>query len=391
MNFQILKKIFFIFLILFSISLSFSVNKTTELYLDSGIACPNIEISFTVYNLTDWENKENIEEDDDLNFSDISGADVEIFNGPFDSPDRLLKELEIDSNNQFVYTFPRTDQFLIKIVAGGAYYNYEETFFVDECKFLNSNNNETEGGGETNTSEEEEIVLEPTPEDKEFSYENNIVLKLEQTTLNKESVTVSIENKSNYETINKTQEIISINSKESFNSATLEYTITTEENEEIKVYSLESNTWKEKIFTQEIDKISISVKNNETLLIAKESSTSVVKEEAVTEPLTTTTTNNNNNSSQEESGLNLSTMIIIVLVSLSILFGLYVLLSHKKVNKEIIDVPEEKTHNSQMKEQVKAYVNQYKASYNKEQIIQALLNANVEQSLIDEVIREEYN
>ncbi len=187
-----MRKIIILFLLILSIPNIFS-----SFYLERDGWCVDMPTPFTVYNQTQWNNREEIEDDDDLNFSKLS-ITVTVYDGPFKDEDNIyfeeeFKKVELPS---FEINFDREGIFLIEIYETNNKSNdYEEEIDILECR--------------------RNYVA---PEIK-YNYSLEIKNELEVTLINtliedSNSISLKIEEMMNFENIEDISKIFTINSSE---------------------------------------------------------------------------------------------------------------------------------------------------------------------------------
>jgi hypothetical protein len=139
-----LRKLFLLLsvLALFFVSYSavpsgFNEKKNTsfeDLYLDMNGWCSQVKVPMAVYSKSDWDNRDTIERDEDLNFT-IFDTYVQIFNPPFESESNLVFSKQTKSLESFDYVFQKPSLYLIQVYAKGDYNPLEiEQFEIVECK-----------------------------------------------------------------------------------------------------------------------------------------------------------------------------------------------------------------------------------------------------------------
>lgn len=374
----------------------------TDLVYDSNGWCSGMEIEFTFYNETQFENKEEIErnlcekdedpEDDNCEEFDEIDAKYKIYSGPIDSLP-ILVEGNLDSNNQFRYTFEKQNSYLMEILIDKGKYNdftnENDLLFIEDCYVPESKTNKLSN--------------------QTFSYlTSGINLNLENTNITdskKISSIIIIDQKSKgLPVLNKSIKTIEIKSNSNnYTKLDLEILFTKKLNNSIietYQYLPSMNTWSKIENSLEVleDKVKIS---STTFGIY-----SIVEKEIIVEKIIKESNDLENLSSEIIEEINLdenneskSNSFISILgfigISTLIIFGIYYLFSHNTKNKN--DYHDLENKNSvhiisltEAYDNTKKYVQKHKEKYTKEQLKQALENANVPQEIINKVFFEEY-
>ncbi len=141
-----MKIFFYICILIISINSgtsAFYSDNNTNLTVDRNGWCLGINITFKVYNQTDWDNQKQInselckedetpEEDDCLIYNYIDDAEVNIYNGPIKGLG-LLKTFKTDSNGEFTLRFDSQERYLMEIFPKGQYNDYVELLEIIDC------------------------------------------------------------------------------------------------------------------------------------------------------------------------------------------------------------------------------------------------------------------
>lgn len=422
------KLIIYLFFLLFFTTTAFSYNATySNLTLEKNGWCVGIEIPFTVWNSTDYENQDDIRDDDDINFTYPSGADIKIYNGPTTSLP-LLTETTTDSDGEFSFTFPAVNQYLIKIEPDGRYNDYEELLEIIECKWAGSDS----GSGSNSSSNE----------NKSFDYlDSKLNLYLENSTIENET-TINVKEISQLylESVSITPpedmvEGFEVGSSSSdFTSLKITFTPTSTSYANLQRYDSTSMSFDD--VTYENDSGNIVIENAEygiyilnSVPVQDDEEETIVTEEASEDDIIATddeeNTQGTTGSSEEESptmeppeestASALSSTLLYAVVGVFVIAGIGFVLykgkdnfrkkGNKDANLTVSDPakedPSKKKEEPHKKEEIltsyndiyartKDYVNKHKDSYKKDEIYRVLQNAHIPKDIIDKVFLEIY-
>lgn len=401
---NMIKKITLIILLIFTtISIANSAGDNSsfdEIELDYDGFCPNFDIEFKIYNKTDYDNMETIEdnlcdedetpEDDGCQVFNKIVGDVKIYDGPLDSRPVLLNT---KSNSEGIFTFKFTsgNDYLIEVVPEGNYKDLSIKIPIEDC--MRATNNP------------DRIVDEPeTPEtfNQTFSYDNyEHIIKLENTEIEfKENITITtdVAVATPLENAYKTFEISGDQSK--ITVINFETSVT-EEEVILEVHKYDSNLgiWTlydpapiKKINRLEFDIVEFgiyAIKEKEEEIEAP-----VVEEKPVTEPETPVVQEKTPVESipvVEDKGVDFSKAGIILgaILGGGLIVG-FMVMPKKHESKYNYHDYKNPIINSEVYNKTKQYVQKFKPTYNKMQIKMALEKANIDSQIIEKVLNEEF-
>lgn len=400
------------FLILISSAYSYNESYTDLKLVNSGW-CPTMEIEFQVFNKTDYENKDAIEDDEDLYFHNISDAEIIIYDGPIKSRPILFED-KTNKTGHFKFTFDEPNQYLIEIKPKGKYNPYSELFEIMECKWMN----------EKVTKDEENETKKTNLYNKTFEYETSkTTIELKDTDMNSsENITIELIDdiiSQNLPELNNSVKTIKITTN-SQNYTSLKISTIIEPKQDVEIitfsYDENQNQWTEVNYVKEREDLIIfeNVKPGIYSIVEKE----IIKEENKTKE--TPTQNNNENQNQQPANpindpfanqssnsnsqlIKLATIIIPTGLLLFVGFKFMQKTKDKKNNNNNNNNQHNKSMNhktheepqvlntyNQVYQKTKEYVRSYKTSYGKDQIYRALKNAGVPNDVIDKVFIEEF-
>ncbi len=354
----------------------------SSFYLDREGWCKDIEIPFVIYNETQWNEREDIEDDEDRNFSELD-ISVTIYNGPFNIGEPFFeKEFKKTRKPSFSLTFTEEKPYLIKIQAEtGNFSKYEETLEILECNIKKNNKDKRHN-----------FSLE---------FENNILIEFKNS---------SIENKSEivFQKINNTEfnlekdyKIYSISSTSNFSGEimlTLPYN--TSSISEPKIFFIEEGDNSPKPF-------STYTKEEETIIIETTSLGiyAILQEEEEEEIINTEeeiVEENIEEMIKPEENLeeNSSTLDIVNWIIIGIFLMIIVIFAPKLFSSKTQKQLFHEERNKQTKQQIssskeayaktKEYVQKYKNQYSREAIEKSLKTSRVSEEIIQLVFSEEY-
>lgn len=367
------RKIFILiisFLLLFNLSFASEIGE--EIYIDVGGWCPNIPIIFTLYDLDEWNIREEISKDKDINFTSFKDSKITIHSGPFESMSELYTSKT--NENSFSYTFNSEGMYLIRV--------------------------ETEKIGYKNTNKVVEVVTCRHPstqrqaENKTVIFnEHNLKIKLTESKILEDEVKIiqknNLESFPQIENINK---ILEIQSEELKDFSKLEIELSNYENiEKILFLNLDENSWENISFQTQGNNVVFEMQEFGILAIINKEieETEVIQEELIEEEKEELNQEIIINNNESEDNNNLYYIIGGILI-----FGLFTFYLINKTNKEkeLYHSTKEQeilTSYNQEYERTKEYVKQYKENYSGLQIKTALKQANIHDDIIDKVFLEE--
>ncbi len=400
-------------LILFSIfiSASFSVGNNenyTDLYLEYEGWCSGLEITFKIWNETDWDNKfkiendlcgedENEEDDNCYEFHPVI-ANVTVFNGPINGLPILFED-EIGEDEEFKITFDEPNQYLIEIEPEDNYKSLDFTLLIDECPLSTNVSSIIEKLNETEIKNYNQtfkytlgnIILENT----KSNISNSFAIK--NLNLKKSEIKEINNSISNFE-------IIGLND---FEKMIVEIPVSTSNNLSIFKYDSDFNKWN-KISNFEIQNSTVIMTSPQfgVYSIVEEKSIEVPKEKKEIKTNMENLNNDNNIIDSKSSPYTLYIILFILFIVLIIGFKFinsskevsnYHDLNKKNDEKDNIKKELENSQNTQILtnysdvySKSKAYVKQYKTSFSKDKIYRALKQNNIPSDIIDKVFLEEY-
>lgn len=351
----------------------FASNTTSELYLEVEGFCPTVPIDFKIYNLSQWEEKDEINSDEDREFQNISNIEYIVYEGPFNTHE-ILFEGSVNKTGEFNLTLPKTNRYLIEITASG-FDPFSTRIELEECKSLF----EEEKEGEEKEKEDEKYTFEMKNDGIQVTI-NNANINLQnplQITKNKNNIVNTSTNKDALFEIE-----IEKNSPD-LEFENLEITIENISDKNISINKMDPQT-KEilKTIEYQLQKNSLVFTTNTqgTFIVEKKIETSEKPEETVFIDETPAQTQSTNSIFPYLIG---GVFLIIILF---IIYGFFHKGTHKKGNNQEI------IHSySQEYKRTKEYVQRYKNSFPKEGIEKMLVQAQVPRDIILRVFKEEYN
>lgn len=383
-NMHYKKPIFFLFLIIFSISFSYAAD---ELYLDYNNYCAGFEVTFTLWNKTQWDDRKNIDEEDIDYFEDV---DVAVYDGPLESLGALY-DGETNNISEFKVSFSREDQYLVIIEGAdvpGNFSTYEEYIYIQECKYA----------GDTDV---------PIEEDKTYNdvvydfYSGDLELSLTQTNTSKEEITISQLSQGDVavnERLENVETIYEIDFPQDIEFSEFSITFSNSEGELFSLYKYNSEDLSWEIVEEEISLPFeyLSAQEGTYALTNVEEEINQESNEGVTSQ-NNQESNESQSSSQEpipvvqnSSSSKLPYFIIIGIIILGVIASPFLFKSKKRDDKEHFHEGTLSTYKQEY-DKTKQYVLQYKDHYNKEAIKQALIQGNVPIDIIDKVFSEVYH
>lgn len=400
--------ILFLFSALFVMGFAAGNNENyTNLYLNANGWCAGLNINFKLYNQTDWNNKNNIEDnlcgvnqtptdDNCLDFNKISNAKVVVYNGPLDGL-KVLFNGTSDVNGTFNMKFNSANAYLIKIIPSGNYNNFETKFQVDKCvlsKDVVAKIEENKTINETINETINKIY------NQSFDFPvGKIILKNTKSNLSSDFSLKLVDLKNNeINELNNTIKSFEITGIENFDSLNVDVPIDNVSNLKLFLYDTNFNKW------NEVNNFKIK---NSTLSIesAKFGIYSVVNDKPKKVEVSVVEKTNNTDKIKVENSTGSHTLlysILGVLVILTIAGFVYInsnkdkkdyhndKLSNNSNNKTSDKKQEVLTNYSDVYSKTKAYVQQYKKSFSKDQVYRALKQNNIPIDIIDKVFIEEF-
>jgi hypothetical protein len=420
------KKIFlyiFVFISLISISSALQYNENySDLHLEYTHFCANLEIEFTIYNKSEFDNansdnldicKEDQDEEDDRCVEyDIISADVTIYDGPFDTRPTIF-EGKSDSNSQFKVTYENPTRSLINIKPSGRYNEFEiSDFDVELCKGLNKNtsinnntNNNTNTNNETTQNDLEQIEIIIEKKNETFTFDNNnIILKLDDTNItNSNDINIKkIPHESNIENF-LTGVQVNLPSDESYSSSSIQIKEEKNEDYEYKLFYRENNL-------SEWEQISYNYENQYFLVENGKSGEYVLSKTVIENNQIQNTIDLNNNSQSLMDRLvdsSIGIWLLITLAGIVLIFVVYLIISGNKnkdknySSNDFKEYNDAKKKNQEENEKIPQsynqvytsalnYVNLYKNKYSKESLKDALKKAACPEDIINKVLIDAY-
>ncbi len=385
----------------------------TNLNVEKNGWCKDLEITFKVYNETDYSNKEkmlsklcsasnncfsnechldknkNKEKCENCSncyfFREIRNAKVIIYDGPLRSRP-ILFETKTNSSSEFSYIFKQENQYLIEIISEedkkgnkiNQYNDYEELLSIINCNIKNN-----------------PAINTQNSKNQTFNYLNNqIVLEIKNTNINQSSQ-IQIKDKPQLTNMPKdviqSFSVINENPENQYDKIDLKIKKPEQENFSLLMYNQDKYAW---------DTIS-NFKTENGYIIIDNASTGIY---SITSPLekqddiksnqsqieqnisnqTNKTTTVNTKVPAKKS--NTKTILIILLLGLAVL----IFLKFKKKSSSKPQEALEITNIDLAFEKTKEYVNKYKKEFSKDQIYRKLIEAQVPKETIDKVFEEEF-
>lgn len=349
-------------------------------YVDREGWCRGLEIPFTVYNLSEWNDREDILDDDDENFSKLNFK-VTIFDGPFDLGDPFFeKEFKNTYMPEFNITFTDEKPYLMEIIATkGNFSKYSETLEIRNCIAV-------------------EEKINPKTYNISAAYSNSVELSIKNTTIEDISqINLNKEEISKYNLENGST-IYSLNGPEEFRGEiSLEIPYNSSNENEVEVFKLDEQTnEKTPITTYTIEEESVIItteelgtygifqkEDKEEITVITEEPEEVVREKPKEEL------------EESSSTLDIANWIIIG-IFIVIVFIFAPKLFTSKTKKEKYHEEKEKENRNQISSskeayhKTKEYVQKYKNQYSREAIESALKGTGVSEEIIQLVFSEEY-
>lgn len=397
----------------------------TDLYLDKNSWCAGAEVQFKIYNITDFENRRDIDAylcnatskcyenkcalpanekkdicepcEDCKYYNLVEKAKIRIYDGPLDS--RPLLYEYTSPTGSFTYTFNKENSYLIEVISQEdkngkkvqRYNDYQEIFQIMNCPGI------------------EPIKV---TSNKNFSYINSeIMLEIKNTTIEAQNE-ITVRNDINLpDATEENKKTITLSGPSGFQTLKLK----------IK-YSVPTNKTKINLIepiTNKVTQISNYKYENGYLVIenAVYGTYAIIEENLVPEVIETPVineeinsndnsgsennqnyveeefTNTNSNNDVKKVSLSSSAIknIIYAVVGLGalilVIFGLSKI---KRTPKQQVIVPEVLSTYEQAYQEAKRYVQKYKKDYLKDQIYRALEKGDVPRDIIDKVFKEEF-
>jgi len=398
------KFIIYFFSILFLINIGYSLNYNssyTNITIDAEGWCSNIETTIKIYNQTDYQNKQKIndnicqenqtpENDNCFIFNKIQ-ADIIIYNGPMDGLKELLSTKIDNDNNNIKYKFNSANNYLVRIIPTTKGYNdAEDLVYIKDCKIK--------------PVVKKEIKLKIY--NKSFEYKNsNIILNLKNTNINS-TTNITVEDikkfNSSLTKLNssiKTFQIKSNLNQTNFTNLDIQINLNFNMTSTIYVYKFEKSWKKISKFKKETNKITITNSDFGIYSIQeiKQEPKSVVKPRPKLVQTQINKPQKIKNESPNKSITLYLTIFIILILGITTFY--YINKPSKKENKYKNDLTLEQTkENDKIKintyssayKTTKEYTKKYKNDYSKDQIYRALKQAGTPTDIIDKVFIEEF-
>lgn len=360
-----------------------------QIYVDVGGWCPNIPVEISLYDPEEWEIREEIIKDRDINLTSFKDTKVFIHSGPFESMPEIYSGTI--QNISFQFTFTSENNYLLRIEPDNQEYeNLNKIIEIIPCRHPST---QRQNENKEFTYSEEKIKLEF--EETKYLKEEISIKKLEQTQLQKD-----INLKQNEEII----KIIEIENTRTESFSNLNIKIEEEEKiESVKFFNQNTQQWEEVNFNIQENEIIFEttelgifalIKNSQETQIQIEEESEEINNQNTQDEITEEQSNQNiifetnDNQSQEE---NNNLIIIIGIISIIGIVSFYLFNKNNK-NKELYHsdkTQEILTSYNQEYERTKVYVQQYKQSYSGEQIKISLKQANIHDDIIEKVFLEE--
>lgn len=352
-------------------------------YIDDNGWCRDFPIAFTIYNETEWNQREEIEDDEDINFSKLH-FDIKIYDGPFTIGTPLYeKEYKDIILPTFNITFEEEKPYLIEIDAKkGNFTQYEEIFEVRYCPAI----------------PKKEITYNTTLE-----LNLDIVVEVKNSNLNNSNQIQIIKKDASIFSLPEEHEIFAFIAKKNSSGEFIVKIPINISKENHTVFILDENS-------NSLSEIKNSVISNNQIIFTTNSfnTYSLYQEEKITEEelLEIERKNQESISNQKEeeeledfekssSALDFTNIVIVIIVILIIaifapkLFG-------AKTQKEAYHEEKLKEARQQISsskeayQKTKEYVTKYKNQYPRESIEKALKTSGVSEEIIQLVFGEEY-
>lgn len=395
----------------------------TDLYLDKNSWCVGTEVQFKIYNITDFENRRDINAylcnatdkcyenkcaleanrkkdicepcEDCKYYNLVEKAKIRIYAGPLDSLPLLYEHTS--PTGEFSYTFNNENSYLIEIITQEdknenkvqRYNDYQELFPTTIC-----------------------TGLEPVKvtSNKTFSYINSeIILELKNTSIeNQNEITVrnditlpsaTEENKKTI-TLSGSSEFQSLNLKIKYSEKTNQTKVKLVEPVTNKVTEITNYKYENEYIiienavygTYTVVEENIIPEVIETPLVDETNVNNSILDENPSEEIIEETFTNNNNNDVKKVSISSSAIknIIYAVVGLGVLILVIFGLSKIKRTPKHEPVVEVLSTYEQAYQETKKYVQQYKKDYLKDQIYRALEKADVPRDIIDKVFKEEF-
>jgi len=412
------KLLIFLFIILFSINLSYSYKGYNDTYsnmtLESNGWCSGSEIIFTVYNKTNFDNHKSSGNDlcilnqtpsrDRCDILQTISPKVKIYDGPFDSTP-ILFDSTTNSSGQFKSSFSSPGKPYLIELTGVANYNdyYEPLFEVSKCMFSSD-------VGLNLTKLNTPVLFNQT-----FTYAD-IVVGINNSIINS-SKNISVNVFNNFSQIKSPSldgmiKIFEVNSNvSSFSSLKITVPINFVNKSNLKLYKFDSNlnSWNLVSDYTLVDKNLIisnsgfgiySIVEQAPIVVEKVVLNSSTVVENVSETVVIENTSMSKTVPIVSKNSSSSNLIWYILIGVILALGIFYFI-HKNNSKKNYhddsksdlvsgDDSEVLSSYNQIYNHSKDYVQKYKSEFSKDQIYRSLKDANISSDIIDKIFKEEF-
>jgi len=406
-----MKKIFLIFIVFLTLFNSINAynSSLSDVYLELNGWCTNYNIEFTAYNKSEFEMKEQIEdnlcksdeneEDDNCElFHNLDEFKVLIYNGPLKGMGLIYNESIKNTNGTFNFKFKNSNKYLIEIEPKNTHYNkFSERFDVIDCF----------GSSKTKTNENKSYNLSGNFDNEKIfvnlknSNSSNISL-LEINSLDIKS--------NNFSQLNNSIKFFKINSEKiSYEDIEIIINIQFNSSNSINIFKYDNSTKKwikysnfikgnNKLILKSINSGIYGIVEKKPIII-KQETTSINKNEKLNnsnkeindKEINNKEINNIENKTNKSSSPNILIMIFSIIIIIGILVSVIILNKKKEeVKNDNIRKPEQLNTYKEIYDRTKSYIKQYKNDYSKDQIYRALKKVNIPEDIIDKIFLEEY-
>jgi hypothetical protein len=326
----------FLMVFLFSVnSYSLAYNSSyTDLYFESEDWCANIETTFLVYNISQYNvdsfeddlcrDDEDPDEDNCEVYNDID-ANIIIYDGPFDVDDKVLSNRPI-VNNEFSYTFTKEGIYLLQvIVESGKFNEIEGKVSIKDCEVkastvnLSNSNIQTpdlyNNSFEYSASQTSVDIVKGQSNDK-----NDLAIKLLTDTTSR-----------SLPKLGNLSKILEIDYSDlgSYESIILTTAVATNDSSKLEIYKIVDLNWvkiNEYQYANESISISQIDSNYYAIVIKEEQIIEEIVEEPVVEEIVIVTEDPNS----QDSGVPIIAIIGVGLISIIVIVILYFLFANNK-------------------------------------------------------------
>lgn len=403
-------------IILFSQTLVLAANENaTDIVLKYEGFCANYPINFIMFNQTQYDDREDIEddlcksgedpEDDRCEEWELFSGKLIVHNGPIDGLP-VLTEFDLNDKREFQVTFSEFNSYLVRYESeDDEYNNWEELVELAECKRADKNKDKY-------PEIEDEVEPQEDKTNQTFLFNNNeFIIDIQDTNIeNQNEITIQEIQTTEIENPIKSLEILTTKSESEFSKIIVQTNIDLQDKEfEIKKYNENSNSWQNvnlNIIEQTQTSIKFEISSFGKYSIYEKEKEVVIdnQNEVENQSNQNSQLSGNNNRNDEElvpieldlgkakgqSQINPILIGGVVIFVLIIVGFLFIPKKRKETDMSGYQNISQNPINDETYRKTKEYVQKYKSQYNQEQIRTSLTQGKIDKEVIDKVLKEEF-